>query len=266
LGGNRKVSLTTFIKVQEEGTVLNLMFKKKTGWIEEIMGNLGEGGMVEVKIIDRRGLILTRSQEVAAARIMTDLRLEIVEGTDVVRTDNSTREIEGMTDHKTKIDHSTREIEGMTDLQMKIDHSTREIEERIDHHIKATEEEILSTLAVVGVTTMVIHIVKLPTVEVTEEAVAQILQRPEVAIGKISSERLSIQIRITQQKIPLSKRLMKMAATVTMKQVMFPGEVEAVTEVVIVVEVCRTGEGVPITRKTRLTKSMLQIFDVTGYY
>ena len=249
MGGNRKVSLTTFIKVQEEGTVLNLMFKKKTGWIEEIMGNLGEGGMVEVKIIDRRGLILTRSQEVAAARIMTDLRLEIVEGTDVVRTDNSTREIEGMTDHKTKIDHSTREIE-----------------ERIDHHIKATEEEILSTLAVVGVTTMVIHIVKLPTVEVTEEAVAQILQRPEVAIGKISSERLSIQIRITQQKIPLIKRLMKMAATVTMKQVMFPGEVEAVTEVVIVVEVCRTGEGVPITRKTRLTKSMLQIFDVTGYY
>ena len=266
MGGNRKVSLTTFIKVQEEGTVLNLMFKKKTGWIEEIMGNLGEEGMVEVKIIDRRGLILTRSQEVAAARIMTDLRLEIVEGTDVVRTDNSTREIEGMTDHKTKIDHSTREIEGMTDLQMKIDHSTREIEERIDHHIKATEEEILGTLAVVGVTTMVIHIVKLPTVEVTEEAVAQILQRPEVAIGKISSERLSIQIRITQQKIPLSKRLMKMAATVTMKQVMLPGEVEAVTEVVIVVEVCKTGEAVPITRKTRLTKSMLQIFDVTGYY
>ena len=249
MGGNRKVSLTTFIKVQEEGTVLNLMFKKKTGWIEEIMGNLGEGGMVEVKIIDRRGLIFTRSQEVAAARIMTDLRLEIVEGTDVVKTD-----------------HSTREIEGMTDLQMKIDHSTREIEERIDHHIKATEEEILSTLAVVGVTTMVIHIVKLPTVEVTEEAVAQILQRPEVAIGKISSERLSIKIRITQQKIPLSKRLMKMAATVTMKQVMLPGEVEAVTEVATVVEVCKTGEAVPITRKTRLTKSMLQIFDVTGYY
>lgn len=249
MGGNRKVSLITFIKVQEEGTVLNLMFKKKTGWIEEIMGNLGEGGMVEVKIIDRRGLILTRSQEVAAARIMIDLRLEIVEGTDVVRTDHNTREIEGMKDH-----------------QMKIDHSTREIEERIDHHIKATEEEILSTLGVVGVTTMVIHIVKLPTVEVTEEAVAQILQRPEVAIGKISSERLSIKIRITQQKIPLSKRLMKMAATVTMKQVMLPGEVEAVTEVVIVVEVCKTGEAVPITRKTRLTKSMLQIFDVTGYY
>ena len=61
LGGNRKVSLTTFIKVQEEGTVLNLMFKKKTGWIEEIMENLGEGGMVEVKIIDRSRLILTRS-------------------------------------------------------------------------------------------------------------------------------------------------------------------------------------------------------------
>jgi hypothetical protein len=283
LGGNRKVSLTTFIKVQEEATVLNLMFKKKTGWIEEIMGNLGEGGMVEVKIIDRRGLILTRSQEVAAARTMTDLKLEIVEGTDVMKTDNSTREIEGMTDrqmkidhstreiegmtdHQMKIDHSTREIEGMTDHQMKIDHSTREIEERIDHHIKATEEEILSTLAVVGVTTMVIHTVKLPTVEVTEEAEAQILQQPEVAIGKISSERLSIQIRITQQKIPLSKRLMKMAATVTMKQVMLPGEVEAVTEVVTVVEVCKIGEAVPITRKTRLTKSMLQIFDVTGYY
>ena len=59
---------------------------------------------------------------------------------------------------------------------------------------------------------------------------------------------------------------MKMAATVTMKQVMLPGEVEAVTEVVIVVEVCKTGEAVPITRKTRLTKSMLQIFDVTGSY
>ncbi len=249
LGGNRKVSLTTFIKVQEEATVLNLMFKKKTGWIEEIMGNLGEGGMVEVKIIDRRGLILTRSQEVAAARTMTDLKLEIVEGTDVVKTDNITREIEGMTDH-----------------QMKIDHSTREIEERIDHHIKVTEEEILSTLAVVGVTTMVIHTVKLPTVEVTEEAVAQILQQPEVAIGKISSERLSIQIRIIQQKIPSSNRLMKMAATVTMKQVMLPGEGEAVTEVVTVVEVYKIGEAVPITRKTRLTKSMLQIFDVTGYY
>ncbi len=229
--------------------MLNPMFKKKTGWIEEIMGNLGEGGTVEVKIIDRRELILIRNQEVAAVRIMTDLRLEIVEGTDVVRTDNSTREIEGMTDHKTKIDHSTREIEG-----------------RIDHQIKATEEEILSTLAVVGLTNMVIHTVKLPTVEVTEEAVAQILQQPEVAIEKIFSERLSIQIRITQQKIPLSKSLMKMAATVTMKQVMLPGEVEAVTEVVTVVEVCRTGEGVPITRKTRLTKSMLQIFDVTGYY
>lgn len=59
---------------------------------------------------------------------------------------------------------------------------------------------------------------------------------------------------------------MKMAATVTMKQVMLSGEVEAVTEVVTVVEVCKIGEVVPITRKTRLTKSMLQIFDVTGYY
>jgi len=51
-------------------------------------------------------------------------------------------------------------------------------------------------------------------------------------------------------------------ATVEMKEVMLQEEIEGAKEVVTVAEVCKTGEGVHITRKTKLTKSMLQIFDV----
>ena len=76
-----------------------------------------------------------------------------------------------------------------------------------DHNIQAIAEEINSTRVVVGVTTKVNinHktkvIVKFTTVEATEEFAAQTLQRPEVAIEKISRERVSIKIRITQQQI-----------------------------------------------------------------
>ena len=55
---------------------------------------------------------------------------------------------------------------------------------------------------------------------------------------------------------------MTKTATVEMKEVKLQGEIEGVKEVVTVGEVCRIAEGVHITRKTKLTKSMLQIFDV----
>jgi len=140
LVSNRSLNSTMFTKVQEEGVVLNLMCKKKTEWIGEIMLSRGEEGTVEVKIIDKREINI--SQEEAVGTIMTDLKLQIVEAKDVV-----------------KIDHSTRVIKVMK-----------------DHRIKAIEEETLSTLAVVGVTTKLIQMakegVKLLTVEATEETEA----------------------------------------------------------------------------------------------
>lgn len=167
--------MTTFIKVQEEGTVPSLTFRKKMGWIEETMENLEEEGKAGVKIIDRVEVILIRSQEVVigVAMKVTDPKREIVEVTAAVKADHNIWEIEEMTNHK----------------------------------IKAIAEEINRTRVVVGVTTtMNINpktkvVVKFMTVEVTEEVVAQILQRPEVAIEKISSERVSIKIKITQHKI-----------------------------------------------------------------
>jgi len=140
LVSNRSLNSTMCTKVQEEGVVLNLMCKKKTEWIGEIMLSRGEEGTVEVKIIDKREINI--SQEEAVGTIMTDLKLQIVEAKDVV-----------------KIDHSTRVIKVMK-----------------DHRIKAIEEETLSTLAVVGVTTKLIQMakegVKLLTVEATEETEA----------------------------------------------------------------------------------------------
>jgi hypothetical protein len=165
--------MKTFIKVQGEGMVPSLTFKKKMGWIEETMENQEEEGKAGVKIIDRIEVIFIISQEVGVAMKMTDLKRGIAEAKDAVKIDLNTREIEGMTDHQ----------------------------------IKAAAEEILSTQAVVGVMTTV-NInhktrvgVKFTIVEVTEEAVAQTLQVLEVAIEKIFSERVSIRTRITQQQI-----------------------------------------------------------------
>ena len=167
--------MTKFIKVQGEGAVPSLTFRKKMGWIEEIMENLEEEGKAGVKIIDRVEVILIKNHEVVIEVAMkaNDHKREIVEVTAAVKTD----------------------------------HNIREIEEMTDHNIQAIAEEINSTRVVVGVTTKVNinHktkvIVKFTIVEATEEVAAQTLQRPEVAIEKISSERVSIKIRITQQQI-----------------------------------------------------------------
>ena len=187
----RKVSMTTFIKVRGEGAVPSLTFRKKMGWIEEIMENLEEEGKAGVKIIDRVEVILIKNQEVVieAAMKANDHKREIVEVTAAVKTDHNIREIEEVT------------------AAVKTDHNIWEIEEMTDHNIQAIAEEINSTRVVVGVTTKVNinHktkvIVKFTTVEATEEFAAQTLQRPEVAIEKISRERVSIKIRITQQQI-----------------------------------------------------------------
>jgi len=124
LVSSRNCNSTMFTKAQEEGVVLNFMCKKKTEWIEEIMLSRGEEVTVEVKIIDKREINISREE--AVGTIMTDLKLQIVEAKDVV----------------------------------KIGHSTRVIELIKDHRIKAIEEETLSTLLDMRVTTNLILKIK----------------------------------------------------------------------------------------------------------